>query len=45
MRELKRVYRSFVTPRIPKADINGYVDQAKPHIKALTEDQLKEMQC
>ena len=30
--------------RTPKADIDSYIDQTKPHIKALIEDQLKEMQ-
>ena len=43
-RALKRAYRSFVIPGTPKADIHSYIDQAKPHIKALIEDQLKEMQ-
>ena len=27
----------------PKADIDGYFDQDKPHIKTLIEDQLKKM--
>ena len=41
---LKGAYRSFVIPGIPKADIDSYIDQAKPYIKTLIEDQLKEMQ-
>ena len=41
---LKGAYRSFVTRGIPKADIDGYLDLTKPHIKALIEDQLREMQ-
>ena len=43
-RVLKRVYRSFVIPRTPKAYIDSYFDRTKPHIKTLIEDQLKEMQ-
>ena len=31
-------------PGTPKTDIDGYFDQTKPYIKALIEDQLKEMQ-
>ena len=31
-------------PGTPKADIDSYFDETKPHIKALIEDQLKEMQ-
>ena len=30
-------------PGVPKADIDSYFDQTKPHIKALIKDQLKEM--
>ena len=30
-------------PRKPKADVDSYFDQVKPHIKALIEKQLKEM--
>ena len=30
-------------PGVPKADIDIYFDQTKPHIKALIKDQLKEM--
>ena len=30
-------------PGIPKAYIDGYADQVKPHFEALIEDQLKEM--
>ena len=29
---------------IPKIDIDGYLDRAKPNIKTLIEDQMKEMQ-
>ena len=31
-------------PGTPKTDIDGYFDQTKPHIKALIEGHLKEMQ-
>ena len=30
-------------PTAPKADIDSYFDQTKPHIKTLIENQLKEM--
>ena len=43
-RALKGAYRSFVIPGAPKTDIDSYIDQTKPHIKTLIEDQLKEMQ-
>ena len=42
-RALKEAYRSFVIPGAPKTDIDSYFDQTKPHIKTLTENQLKEM--
>ena len=42
-RALKGSYRSFVMAGKPKIDINSYFDQAKPHIKMLIENQLKEM--
>ena len=38
---LKGVHRSFVIPGIPKAHINGSINQVKPHIRVLIEDQLK----
>ena len=41
---LKGPYRSFVTSGLPIADIDDSVDRAKPHVKALIADQLKEMQ-
>ena len=40
---LKGAYRSFVMPGAPKTDIDSYFDEAKPHIKALIENQLNEM--
>ena len=43
-RTLKRVYRSFVIHGTSKADIHSYFNQAKPHIKTLIADQLKEIQ-
>ena len=43
-RALKGAHRRFVIPGILKADIDSYVDQAKPQIKTLIEDQVKEMQ-
>ena len=42
-RVLKGTYRSFVIPGRPKTDIDSYFDQAKPHIKMLIENKLKEM--
>ena len=40
-RALKETYRSY---RTPKKGVDSHVDRAKPHIKTLLEDQLKEMQ-
>ena len=40
---MKGAYRSFVMPGKPKADIDSYFDQAKPHINKIIEKQLKEM--
>ena len=31
-------------PVTSKSDVDGYLDQVKPHIKTLIKDQLKEMQ-
>lgn len=42
-RALNRAYRSSGIPGVIKADIDSYLDQAKPHTKALTEDQLRKM--
>ena len=42
-RVLKGAYRSFVMPVRPKTDNDSYFDQAKPYIKTLMENQLKEM--
>ena len=42
-RVLKGAYRSFVMPGRPKTDNDTYFDQAKPYIKTLMENQLKEM--
>ena len=41
---VKGAQRNLVIPGIPKAEIDSYVDQVKPHIKAFIEDQLKRMQ-
>ena len=43
-RAWKGVYRSFVLNGKPKIDIGSYFDETKRHIKALTEDQLKQRQ-
>ena len=43
-RALKEAYKSLVIPGTPKTDTDSYFDQIKPHIKALIEDQLNEMQ-
>ena len=40
---LKGAYRCFVITGIPKTDRDSYFDQTKQHIKALIENQLKEM--
>ena len=42
-RALKGAYRSLMMPGRPKTDVDSYFDQAKPYIKALIENQLKEM--
>ena len=42
-RALNRAYRSSGIPGVIKADIDSYLDQAKPQTKALTEDQLRKM--
>ena len=42
-RALKGAYRSFMMPGKPKTDVHSYFDQAKPYIKTLIENQLKEM--
>ena len=42
-RALKGAYRSFAIPGGSKTDTDSYFDQAKPHIKALIENQLQEM--
>ena len=42
-RALKRVYRSFVIPGLPKTDTDSDFDQTKPHIKTLIKNQLKEI--
>ena len=31
-------------PGTPKTDIDSYFDRTKPHIKTLTENQLREME-
>lgn len=41
---LKGANRKFVVPVLPKGDMDGYVDWAKPHIKTLIEEQLKSIQ-
>ena len=42
-RALKGAYRTFWKPGAPKRDIDSYFDQAKPHIKTLIKNQLKEI--
>ena len=42
-RALKGAYRSFMMPGKPKTDVDSYFDQARPYIKTLIENQLKEM--
>ena len=42
-RALKGAQRSFVVPDASKTDIDSYIEQTKPHIKTLIEDQVKEM--
>ena len=40
-RELKRAYRSFVTPGKLKTYVDSYFNQAEPHIETLFKNQLK----
>ena len=40
---LKRDCKCLVIPGTPKASLDSYVDQTKPQIKALFEDQLKDI--
>ena len=40
----KGAFKSFVVPELSKADADDFFDQVKPHVKALTESQLKERQ-
>ena len=42
-RALKGAYKSFVVSRLSKTDVDCYVHQVKPHVKALIESQLDEM--
>ena len=42
-RALKRVYRSFVIPGLPKTDTDSDFDQTKPHIKTLIKNQLRKL--
>ena len=42
-RVLKGAYRSFLMPGLPKTDVDSYFNQAKPHIKTLIKNQLKEI--
>ena len=42
-RALRGACRSFVIPGTPKTDNDSYFDQAKPHIKAVIKNRLKEM--
>ena len=42
-RALKGAYRTFWKPGASKRDIDSYFDQAKPHIKTLIKNQLKEI--
>ena len=42
-RALKGAYMSLIMPGKPKTDVDSYFDQTKPCIKALIENQLKEM--
>lgn len=43
-RALRRAYRSFAIPGVPKADIYGYNDQVRLHIIVMIKNQLKIMQ-
>ena len=42
-RAFKGAFKSFMIPGAPKTGIDSYFDQAKPHIKTLIKNQLKEM--
>lgn len=41
---LEKAYKSFFVRGLLKAGIDGYVDRVESHVKALIEDQLKEIQ-
>ena len=41
---LDKAYKSFFVRGLLKAGIDGYVDRVESHMKALIEDQLKEIQ-
>ena len=43
-RALKGAYKSFVLSGLSKADIDAYVEKARPQVKTLIDDQLQEMQ-
>ena len=43
-RILKGPHKSFLANELPKSNIDNCFDQAKPHIKALTKDSVKEVQ-
>ena len=42
-RAFKGAFKSFMIPGAPKTGIDSYFDQAKPHIKTLIKNQLKEI--
>ena len=42
-RAFKGAFKSFMIPGAPKTGTDSYFDQAKPHIKTLIKNQLKEM--
>ena len=43
-RTLKETYKSFVVPWLLRDDIDGNVGQVKSHIKALVQNQLRQIQ-
>ena len=42
-RALKRAYKSFVVPGLPKADVDSYIERIMPYIKKLVEGQVREL--
>ena len=40
---MKKAYKSFRSPGLPKADVDTYIKRVTPHIKTLIEQQTREL--